>query len=92
MHAVFLTFPPQIPRKIRDLPAARRRAANLARLPYGGSTVGTWPLKDFMGNCHKIIAKGIDLLSALHLPSCLPSPPGGSACSKQNQEDSCRDA
>jgi hypothetical protein len=38
-----------------------------------------------MGNCHKIIAKGIDSLSALHLPSCLPSPPGGSACSKQSR-------
>jgi len=41
----------------------------------------------------KIIAKGIGSLSALHLYSCLPSPPGGSACSKQNQEvHSCRDA
>ncbi len=34
-----------------------------------------------MGNCHVIIAKGIDSLSALHLPGCLPSPPSGSACS-----------
>ena len=25
-----------------------------------------------MGNCHKIIPKDIDSLSALHLPSCYP--------------------
>jgi hypothetical protein len=49
------------------------------------SILVTWPLEDFMGNCHKIIAKGIDSLSALAL-LMLFHPPRPSSNPKRTQK------